>query len=325
MKINEFAGMRGIPAFSRACTLCATLALLVSSPAIAAGTLEKVAQKGSITLGYQLAPPFSYLDEAGNVIGYSIDVCQKVVEAVKHELKRPDLVVKYAPVTSITRFPALIDGEIDLECANTPSTAESRKKVAFTIPTFMAVTRLMVRENGNIKTIYDLKDKTAVTIWGSNMEKTFDQMNSKLTLRASNLIANDLDGALSVMETNAADAFIMDDVLLKLMQAASKNKTKYVITKGDLAIQPLSLMLRKDDPEFKKLVDAEVTRVITKGEIYPMYKKWFESPIPPNQLNPMYTQWADMMKQTTPINLNLPMVYMLRDSFKVPTDWVPEF
>ena len=80
-------------------------------------------------------------------------------------------------------------------------------------------------------------------------------------------------------------------------------------------------MLRKDDPDFKKLVDGEVTRVITKGEIYPMYKKWFESPIPPNQLNPMYTQWADMMKQTKPINLNLPMVYMLRDSFKVPTDW----
>ena len=96
----------------------------------------------------------------------------------------------------------------------------------------MAVTRLMVRENSNIKTIYDLKDKTAVTIWGSNMEKTFDQMNTKLTLRASNLIANDLDGALSVMETNAADAFIMDDVLLKLMQAASKNKTKYVHHQG---------------------------------------------------------------------------------------------
>ena len=325
MKINGLANARSTFAFSGARPLCLILALLASNTAVAASTLEKVAQKGSITLGYQLAPPFSYLDEAGNVIGYSIDVCQKVVEAVKRDLKRPDLTVKYLPVTSITRFPALVDGEIDLECANTPSTAESRKKVAFTIPTFMAVTRLMVREGSNIKTIYDLKNKTTVTIWGSNIEKTFDQMNTKLTLRASNLIANDLDGALSVMETNAADAFIMDDVLLNLMQAASKNKTKYVITKGDLAIQPLSIMLRKDDPEFKKLVDGEVTRVITKGEIFPMYKKWFESPIPPNQLNPMYTQWADMMKPTKPINLNLPMVYMLRDSFKVPTDWVPEF
>ena len=189
----------------------------------------------------------------------------------------------------------------------------------------MAVTRLMVREGSSIKTIYDLKDKTVVTIWGSNIEKTFDQMNSKLTLRASNLITNDFDGSLSVMETNTADAFMMDDVLLKLMQAASKNKTKYVITKGDLAIQPLSLMMRKDDPEFKKIVDTEVTRIITKGEIYPLYKKWFESSIPPVQINPMYQKWSEMETPPNEINLNLPMVYMLRDSFKVPTDWVPEF
>ena len=325
MKLTALVGADRISVVNRLRAACLTLALLVSSSAIAATTLEKIAQDGAIKLGYQIAPPFSYLDEAGNRIGYSIDICMKVVDAIKRDLKRPDLAVKFVPVTSVTRYPALIDGQIDLECANTPNRADDRRRVAFTIPTFMAVTRLMVREGSSIKTIYDLKDKTVVTIWGSNIEKTFDQMNSKLTLRASNLITNDFDGSLSVMETNTADAFMMDDVLLKLMQAASKNKTKYVITKGDLAIQPLSLMLRKDDPDFKKLVDGEVTRVITKGEIYPMYKKWFESPIPPNQLNPMYTQWADMMKQTTPINLNLPMVYMLRDSFKVPTDWVPEF
>lgn len=305
--------------------LCLTLAVLLSPAAFSATTLERIAQNGAVTLGYQIAPPFSYLDESGNRIGYSIDICLKIVDAIKHELKRPDLAVKYVPVTSVTRFAALADGQIDIECANSPSTAEDRKRVAFTIPTFMAVTRLMVREGSNIKTIYDLKDKTVVTIWGSNIEKTFDQMNSKLTLRASNLITNDFDGSLSVMETNTADAFIMDDVLLKLMQAASKNKTKYVITKGDLAIQPLSLMMRKDDPEFKKLVDTEVTRIITKGEIYPMYKKWFESMIPPFQISPMYQKWAEIQTPPNQINLNLPMVYMLRDSFKVPTDWVPEF
>lgn len=305
--------------------LCLTLAVLLSPAAISATTLERIAQNGAVTLGYQIAPPFSYLDESGNRIGYSIDICVKIVDAIKHELKRPDLAVKFVPVTSVTRFAALTEGQIDIECANSPSTAEDRKRVAFTIPTFMAVTRLMVREGSNIKTIYDLKDKTVVTIWGSNIEKTFDQMNSKLTLRASNLITNDFDGSLSVMETNTADAFIMDDVLLKLMQAASKNKTKYVITKGDLAIQPLSLMMRKDDPEFKKLVDTEVTRIITKGEIYPMYKKWFESMIPPFQISPMYQKWAEIQTPPNQINLNLPMVYMLRDSFKVPTDWVPEF
>lgn len=325
MKFNEFVGAGSISVVNRIRAAFLTLALLISGAAFGATTLEKIAQDGAITLGYQIAPPFSYLDEAGHRIGYSIDICMKIVDAIKRDLKRPDLAVKFVPVTSVTRYPTLIDGQIDLECANTPNTADDRKRVAFTIPTFMAVTRLMVREGSDIKTIYDLKNKTVVTIWGSNIEKTFDQMNTRLTLRASNLITNDFDGALSVMETNTADAFIMDDVLLKLMQAASKNNTKYVITKGDLAIQPLSLMMRKDDPEFKKLVDAEVTRIITKGEIYAIYKKWFESLIPPFQISPMYQKWAELETPPNQINLNLPMVYMLRDSFKVPTDWVPEF
>lgn len=138
-----------------------------------------------------------------------------------------------------------------------------------------------------------------VTIWGSNIEKGSDETNAKFTLRASNLITNDFEGAFSVMETDKADAFIMEDVLLYTMLAASKNKTKYVVTKDALNIQPLSLMLRKDDPAFKKVVDTEVTRVIVQGEIYSIYQKWFESPTPPRQLN-----------------LKLPMPYVLRDSFK---------
>lgn len=283
------------------------LALLFTGAA-QAGTLDKVAQTGVLTLGYQLAPPFSYEVDAQAPIGYSIDICLKVAEAVKRELKRPDIAVKYVKVSPVSRYPALMNGDIDLECANSANTAENRKRVAFTIPTFIAVTRLMVREDSKIKSVYDLANTTVVTIWGSNIEKVFDKLNAQRTLRASNLITNDYDGSLSVMETNKADAFIMDDVLLYTMQAASKNPTKYVITQDVLNIEPLSLMLRKDDPAFKKLVDAEVTRVIIQNEIYPIYRKWFESPIPPQQLN-----------------LKLPMVYMLRDSFKVPTDWAPEY
>lgn len=324
MNLNEFVGVGSISVSNRVRAACLALVMLVSSSAIAATTLEKIAQKGAITLGYQIAPPFSYLDEAGNRIGYSIDLCMKIVDAIKRDLKRPDLAVKFVPVTSVTRYPMLLDGQIDLECANTPNTAEDRKRVAFTIPTFMAVTRLMVREGSDIKTIYETKNKTVVTIWGSNIEKTFVDLNSRFTLRASNLITNDFDGSFSVMETNSADAFIMDDVLLRLMQVASKNKAKYAITNNVLAIQPLSLMMRKDDPEFKKLVDAEVARVITKGEIYSIYKKWFESRIPPFQISPMYLKWGEIEAPRDLINLNLPMVYMLRDSFKVPTDWAPE-
>ena len=273
---------------------------------MAVGTLDKITQSGVLTLGYQLAPPFSDVDENQRPIGYSVDICLKVAEAIKRELKRPDLSVKFVKVTPVTRYTALANGDIDLECANTANTIENRKKFAFTIPTFISVTRLMVREGSKIKSFYDLDKATVVTVWGSNIEKVFDEKNAKLVLRASNLITNDFDGAFSVMETDKADAFIMEDVFLYSMLAATKNKTKYVIVPEALNIQPLSLMLRKDDPAFKKIVDAEVTRVIVQSEIYPIYRKWFESPIPPKQLN-----------------LKLPMPYVLRDSFKMPTDWVP--
>ncbi|MFT3849763.1 MAG: amino acid ABC transporter substrate-binding protein [Propionivibrio sp.] len=302
------------------------LMALLSLNALAAGTLEKIAQTGTIRLGYQVTPPFSYLDDPkAPPIGYSIDLCMKVVEAVKQHLKRDDIKVEFAEVTPVSRVPMLTKREIDIECANTPNTADIRKDAAFTIPTFMAVTRLMVRDGSNIKTLPDLDKKTVVTIWGSNIEKIFDETNDRLSLGASNVIVNDFDGAFSIMATNKADAFMLDDVLIRIMQATSSNKTKYKVVGEALAVQPLALMFRKDDADFKRLVDAEIARIIIKGEIYPIYKKWFESPIPPNKLSPMYKQWADIQTPGGQINLRLPMVYELRDSFKVPSDWVPDF
>jgi glutamate/aspartate transport system substrate-binding protein len=307
MTIGEAGASKGISLpGSVVRAACAAFFVAFSGAAMAAGTLDKVAQTGVLTLGYQQAPPFSDEDEAKRPIGYSVDICMKVAEAVKRELKRPDIAVKFVKVSPVTRYSALLNGEIDLECANTANTVENRKRFAFTVPTFVSITRMMVREGSKIKTFNDLEKTTVVTIWGSNIEKVFDETNAKFTLRASNLITNDFEGAFSVMETDKADAFIMEDVLLYTMLAASKNKTKYVVTKDALNIQPLSLMLRKDDPAFKKVVDTEVTRVIVQGEIYSIYQKWFESPTPPRQLN-----------------LKLPMPYVLRDSFKTPTDWVP--
>ena len=286
-------------------TCCAALLLLFSCSALAVGTLEKVSQTGILTLGYQIAPPFSYLDEE-KPVGYSIDLCMKVVEAIKRDTRRPDLKVAFKKVTLTSRYQALINGEIDLECANSANTAEARKTVAFTIPTFYASTRLMVREGSGIKSIFDLTNRTVNTAWGARGEKIFDNANKTRNLRASNLITNDFEGSFDVMETDKVDAFILDDVLLFSMLAASKNKTAYVLTPGTLSVEALSLMLRKDDPNFKKVVDDELIRVIVQGDIYPIYRKWFESPIPPKLLN-----------------LNLSMSYMLRDSFKAPSDWVP--
>ena len=285
---------------------CAALVLLFSCSAQATSTLEKIAQTGVMTLGYRLSPPFSYQDDSKHPIGYSIDICMKVVEAIKRELKRPDLVVKFVTVTAASRFAALTGGEIDLECGNTTNTTERRELAAFTIPTYIAATRLMVREGSGIKSIYNLAGKTVVTTSGSTMEKLFKYLNSARSLHASLVLTKDNAEAVSMLETGKADAFIMDDMLLYSLRAASKEPEKFEITNDALSIEPLSIMLRKDDPTFKKVVDAEVTRIITQGEINTIYRKWFESPIPPNQ-----------------INLKLPMPYILRDSFKSPTDWLP--
>ena len=284
--------------------------LIVSLPLIPlsaqAATLDKIAQSGTITIGYQLASPFSYQDEAQRPIGYSIDLCMKVVDAIKRELKRPDITVKYMTVTSASRFTALIDNQIDIECSNTTNTTERRTKVAFTIPTFIAAARLLVRKDGGIKSSNDLSGKTVVTTKGSSSETLFNDINTARTLNAKLLLTKEYEESFTALEQGKADAFLMDDVLLYSLRAASKDPTKYEITRDALTVEPLAIMMRKDDPAFKKLVDTEIARIILQGEITPIYRKWFESPIPPQSLN-----------------LRVPMSYMLRDSFKTPSDWLP--
>ena len=310
MKINKAITGRRITSFSNLIfTFCAALLLLFSFSVQAATTLEKVAQSGVLTLGYQDAAPFSFQDEAKRPIGYSIDVCMKVVDAIKRESKRPDLTLKFVQVTTATNITAVVDGEIDLECSNTANTLDKRKKVAFTIPTFISATRLMTRKNSGVNSLFDLSSTnlTIVGIKGSRGEKIYEGMKADRILSGNNLIVNDFQGALSALENDKADAFIMDEVLLYSMRAAYKSPETLVITRDALAIDSLSIMFRKGDPAFKKLIDAEVTRVISQGEINAIYHKWFESPIPPKQLN-----------------LKLPMPYMMRDSFRTPTDWVPD-
>jgi len=284
--------------------ICVSMWLLNTA---SAGTLEKIAQTGTITIGYQLASPFAYQDDAHHPVGYSIDLCQKVVEAIKRDLKRPDLTVKYATVTSASRFTDLASGAIDIECSNTTNTAERRTKVAFTIPTFIAAARLIVRTDSGIKSVADLAGKTVVTTDGSSSQTLFNDLNKSRALNAKLTLTKEYAESFAALEEGKADAFIMDDVLLYSLRAASKEPTKYEITRDALTVEPLCIMLRKDDPAFKKAVDAEITRVILQGEINSIYRKWFESPIPPKMLN-----------------LRVPMSYLLRDSFKVPTDWIPD-
>ena len=283
------------------------LGLLLAGPAFAAGTLDKIQKTGTVLVGYrESSPPFSYLADGKQPIGYTIDICGKVVEAIKKELKRPDLAVKYVPVSSSTRIPLLLSGDIDLECGMTTSTGERRKQVAFTIPTFIAAVRAMSHKSAKIPSVYELAGKTVVSTSDTSSVQIFKDYNTTHDLRATLTLGKDHAESFALLEAGKADAFLMDDVILYRLRATSKNADDYAITRQPLTVEPLAIMLRKDDAPFKKLVDAEVTRVITQGEIQGIYKKWFESPIPPDQ-----------------VNLRMPMSYMLRDSFKVPTDWLP--
>lgn len=285
----------------------AVLCLFLSAAAQAAGTLEQIAQSGVIKLGYREASsPFSYLDGNQRPVGYSLDICYRIVEVIKRELKRPDLSVKHVPVTSANRIPLVISGDVDLECGSTTSTADRRQQVAFTIPTYIAASRLLVRSDSNIRSVLDLAGKKVVTTKGSSQEKLFNGINESRSLAADFVLTKEFGEAFAMVEEGKADAFIMDDIILASLRATSKNPEALSITRDPLTIEPLAIMMRKADPAFKKLVDTEVARLITQGEINPIYNKWFESPIPPKQTN-----------------LRLPMSYMLRDSFKVPTDWLP--
>ena len=278
--------------------------LLIGQVLQAAGRLEKISQTGILTIGYRdAASPFSFPNENQQPVGYSVDICQKITEAIKREVKRPDLTIKYVQVTAASRIPEIVAGNIDIECGSTTNTAERRKQVDFTIPTFLDNTKFMVHKDSGINNARDLRGKKVITTKGTIGA---DAIRS-LQLVGSVLVegANHAE-SFAALEVGQVDAFLNDAVQLTSLRGASKVPTDFLLLNDILGIGQLAIMLPKDDQKFKKIVDIEVSRVIISGEINLIYKKWFESPIPPKQ-----------------VNLNLPMSHLLRDSFKVPSDWVP--
>lgn len=293
-------------ALTRAGGLLFLLSAISTQAAALDAVTDRIARSGVVAIGYRdSSPPFSYLDQDRRPIGYSIEICHRIVDAMRQSLKRP-LEVRYVPVTSATRMEAVIRGEVDLECGTTTSTAERRQKVAFTVPTYIATTALLVRSGSGIGSIGDLGGKTVVTTRGTTAEKIFRDANERRSLRASLVEAKDHAESFSVLQAGKADAFIMDDVLLYSLRAASGTPERFEVTRDKLNIEPLAIMFSREDPALKKIIDQEVSRLVVEGEIQKIYRRWFESPIPPKN-----------------VNLSLPMSYLLRDSFKAPTDWLP--
>ena len=282
----------------------ATLAF-VAAPAIAqeSPTLKKIKDSGTITIGHRDSSiPFSYYDDKQNVVGYALDICLKVVDAIKADLKMPSLQVKLNPVTSATRIPLIANGTVDLECGSTTNNLEREQQVAFTNTYFLTANRFVSKKSAGLRNMADLKGKTVVSTSGTTNLKQITELNGQQNLGMSILTAKDHAEAFLMVETDRAAAFFMDDILLYGLVANSKSPPDYVISADALSIEPYSAMLRKDDPGFKKVVDTATANLYKSGQIEAIYNKWFLSPIPPKG-----------------VNLNVPISPALKKAFANPT------
>ncbi|MBL8512197.1 MAG: amino acid ABC transporter substrate-binding protein [Betaproteobacteria bacterium] len=281
-------------------TLLAAVSAALLSTVVSAqeltGTLKKIKDSGTITLGHRDSSiPFSYLDDKQQPIGYSMDLCNRIVDAVKAELKMPNLKVALQPVTSATRIPLIANGTIDLECGSTTNNLDRQKQVAFTMTHFVTATRFVSKKADNLKTLNDIKGKNIVSTSGTTSLKLVTEMNASRNLGMNIIPGKDHAESFLTVDSGRAAAFVMDDILLASLVANNAKPADFVISNEFYSVEPYGIMLRKDDPTFKKVVDAAMTKIYKSGEINAIYAKWFTSAIPPKG-----------------INLNLPM----SDAFK---------
>ena len=251
------------------------------------GTLQKIKDSGTIVVGHRDSSiPFSYIaDDPNQPIGYAHDLEMKVVEAVKQKLNMPDLNIRYNLVTSQTRIPLVQNGTVDLECGSTTNNEERQKQVAFSNGFFEIGTRLLTKKDSGIQDFADLKGQTLVTTAGTTSERYIRQYNDDNQMDTNIISAKDHGEAFLMLENGRADAFMMDDVLLAGEQAKAKNPDEWVIVGEPQSFEIYGCMMRKDDPEFKAVVDEALTNVFSSGEINSIYDKWFLNPIPPKNVN----------------------------------------
>jgi glutamate/aspartate transport system substrate-binding protein len=282
----------------------AALALTMAAAPAFAQTIDKIKQSGAITVGHRDASiPFSYYDDNQKPIGYAMDICMRVVDDVKKALNMPSLKVNYQLVTSANRIPLLANGTIDIECGSTTNNLDRQKQVSFTNTHFVTANRWVAKKSSNIKSLNDLKGKTIVSTAGTTNIKQITEINAAQNLGMNIISANGHPEAFQMVETGRAVAFVMDDILLYSLAAQSRTPGDYEISSVALSVEPYGIMVRKDDPSFKKIVDDSTANTYKSGAINAIYDKWFLKPIPPKGLN-----------------LNVPMSAPLKKVLANPTD-----
>jgi glutamate/aspartate transport system substrate-binding protein len=275
------------------------------------GTLKKIKETGAITLGHrESSVPFSYYDDKQQVVGYAMDLCYRIVDAVKSELKLAKLDVNLNPVTSATRIPLIANGTVDLECGSTTNNLEREKQVSFTITHFVTANRFVSKKAANLKTVEDLRGKTIVSTSGTTNIKQITEINAQKGLNLNILAAKDHAEAFLMVETGRAAAFVMDDILLYSLVAGSKAPGDYVISADALSVEPYGIMLPRGDAPFKKVVDQEMIATYRSGAINAIYDKWFLKPIPPKGINLNVAMSASFKKVIgSPTDSGDPAVY----------------
>ncbi len=265
-----------------------TAALLTAGLATTATaqTLKKVADSNKITVSYREASvPFSYLIGSSKAVGFSVELSEAIIDDVRKKLKKPALEVAYMAVTSQNRIPLLVNGTYDLECGSTTNNSTRAKDVSFSTNMFYTGTRLLVKKTSGVKNYADLAKKTVASTTGTTNAQVIRKYNTDKKLDMQLILGKDHDDSLLLVESDRAVGFAMDDILLFGLRANSKNPQSLEVVGDSLQVEPYACMVRKDDPEFKKLVDGTITRLMKSGEFSKLYTKWFESAIVPKGVN----------------------------------------
>lgn len=275
--------------------------LLLSAAAGAAqaedlsGTLKKINDNGVIVVGHrESSVPFSYYDNQQKVVGYSQDYSNAIVNAIKAKLNKPDLQVKMIPITSQNRIPLLQNGTYDFECGSTTNNLERQKQVAFSDTIFVIGTRLLVKKDGPIKDFDDLKGKTVVVTSGTTSEILLHKLNDEKKMEMRIISAKDHGDSFRTLETGRAVAFMMDDALLAGERAKAKKPDNWEILGTPQSKEAYGCMLRKEDPQFKALVDDTIVKAQSSGQAEKWFDTWFKQPIPPKNLNMNFDLSDDM-------------------------------
>jgi glutamate/aspartate transport system substrate-binding protein len=278
--------------------------LLAAAPALAQSTLDKVKASGTISLAYRESSiPFSYLDDKALPVGFGVDICDRIVDEIKKATGRADLKVTRQAVTSANRIPLLVNGTIDLECGSTTNNSDRAKQVAFAINYFYTGTRFLVKADAGVKSLADLNNKVLVSTTGTTNFRIMRNLITEQKLPIELIGAKDHSESALLVQTGRAAAFAMDDILLYGLRASAQNPAELAVVGEPIQVEPYAIMMRRDDPGIKTLVDGVLAGLMKSGEFNRLYTKWFLSPIPPKG-----------------INLNAPMDKALVDNLKALSD-----